>query len=621
MAVLVIAVCTLSCQGAAPIINTVATASVGDITVTCNDPGNWKIELRAERISDGRDVVTFRMGAPDVETPPSCDFFFTIPGTCVRHVWTCMSPLSPVGPNNISKLASTSELAKYSPIAVAFDEDERSIVAIATTEVFEKAFYSLSFNDKSCALEGRMRLLSERPAPRKAYETKFYIDRRGGHWSDTVKDASKWISEAADLRPAAVPEAAYEALYSTWYAYWQDVHDKPLEEEARRAAALGMKTMILDDGWQKTISRFDYSKTGDWNPVASRFPDMKRHVKKVHEAGLKYLLWYSVPLVGEESEAFHRFQGKFLGGLNGNAKAHGTWVLDPRFPEVREFLIDVFVSAVREWDFDGLKLDFVDQFVLQETDPAVAENYAGRDFRSVPEATDKLMKDILTELRKVKPDVLVEFRQRYMGPAMLQYGNMMRALDCQLDPSVNRRRIADLRLTSGPLAVHSDMLMWCPDEEPEDVAHPIISALFGVVQYSMVLGELPKSHLDVIRHWIGFANRHREAILKGAFRAHHPEAGYPLLESESRIERVMAVYASEHVVPVLPDRKVVLVNGSRCPGVYVNLGSTQANVKIFDVIGRKIGEELSVAGLCHLPIPKSGYAEFVNPNSKGETTK
>ena len=32
----------------------------------------------------------------------------------------------------------------------------------------------------------------------------------------------------------------------------------------------------------------------------------------------------------------------------------GAGVLDPRFPEVREFLIETYESALREWDLDGL---------------------------------------------------------------------------------------------------------------------------------------------------------------------------------------------------------------------------------------------------------------------------
>ena len=58
------------------------------------------------------------------------------------------------------------------------------------------------------------------------------------------------------------------------------------------------------------------------------------------------------------------------------------------------------------------------------------EAKGGRDFASVNEATDRMMTDVLAELRRVKPDVMIEFRQPYIGPLIRKYGNMFRASDC-----------------------------------------------------------------------------------------------------------------------------------------------------------------------------------------------
>lgn len=74
----------------------------------------------------------------------------------------------------------------------------------------------------------------------------------------------------------------------------------------------------------------------------------------------------------------------------------------------------------------------------------------------------RLVKEVRSALVAVKPDVLLEFRQRYTGPAIRQYGNMLRANDCPSDILGNRRRIIDLRIASGKTAVHSDMLVWSP---------------------------------------------------------------------------------------------------------------------------------------------------------------
>ena len=291
-----------------------------------------------------------------------------------------------------------------------------------------------------------------------------------------------------------MPDAAFDPLYSTWYAYLQDVRAKELEEEAGLAASLGMKTMILDDGWQKVDSTTFYSATGDWMPVPSRFPDMKAHVAAIHRAGLKYMLWLAVPFVGDESKAWTQFKDKAL-SIQGDKSPGRTAVLDPRFPEVREYLIRTYERVVGEWDFDGVKLDFIDQFIQPKDDPAAKDGFVGRDYRSVPEAVNRLMKDVLTRLQAIKPNVLVEFRQHYMGPAILQYGNMMRVADCPADPCANRKRMCDLRLTSGGIAVHSDMLVWSRNETPEGAALPILNVLYSTIQYSMILKTINPQHI------------------------------------------------------------------------------------------------------------------------------
>ena len=361
--------------------------------------------------------------------------------------------------------------------------------------------------------------------------------------------------------------------------------------------------MILDDGWQKDDSKGFYSKVGDWMPVKSRFPDMKSHVAKVHAAGLKYMLWLAVPYMGNEAAAYPRFKKMLL--RDGECAS-----LDPRFPEVREYLIQTYERAVGEWGFDGLKLDFIDSFTLPSNDPALADNYAGRDYRSLPQAVDRLMKDVLARLKKINPDVLVEFRQRYMGPAIRQYGNMIRAADVPADHPSNRKRICNLRLTSGLTAVHSDMLVWSKDETPEGAALPILNVLFSTIQYSMILQNVDPAHRDVIRHWLDFSQKHRSALLKGDFRPHHPENGYTWIEGEDKNERIVVSYADDVCVNAgSAGKDVYLVNATGSKSMLVELATKPGRIELFDVFGKSAGSCAPQVGLVRLAVPASGYAK------------
>ena len=588
----------------AKVYTTVNTPFSGMAEVTCENPAGWKFDVKASN-DNGRDVVTVKISSPTEATPPKFGIFFRVSGAGVQNVWTSdiEKEKFQLAPQLWWKWATkyTSQLAQNTPIAVGFNSAGVSPVAIACSEAFNFLEYGLYVDDRTCEIVGRCEFFVQPVAPLKEYEVSVLLDRRGRNWVDTVKSCTEWVESKNSFTPAHVPESAYDPLYSTWYAYLQDVHDKELEKEAQLAAKLGMKTMILDDGWQKEDSKDFYSKAGDWMPVKSRFPDMKAHVAKVHEAGLKYMLWLAVPFMGNEAQNYNRFKKMFLSDS----------VLDPRFPEVREYLLKTYERAVGEWGFDGLKLDFIDCFALPAQDPAIKDNYAGRDYRSLPQAVDRLMKDVLQRLKKINPDVMIEFRQRYMGPAIRQYGNMIRAADTPADPYLNRRRICSLRLTSGKTAVHSDMLVWSKDETPQGAALPILNVLFSTIQYSMILQRVTPEHREVIQHWIKFSQEHRNALLKGDFTPHHPENGFSWVEGEDRKERIIACYAENACVKTgKPDKSVYLVNATGTSAMLVDFAAKPSKIEAFDVFGKRAGTLEAGEGLVRLPVPSSGYAKI-----------
>jgi alpha-galactosidase len=319
--------------------------------------------------------------------------------------------------------------------------------------------------------------------------------------------------------------------------------------------------------------------------------------------GMKYLLWYAVPWMGEKSANLAKFRDKVL-YHNRTLKAY---CLDPRFPEVREFLVSLYVRALQEWDIDGFKLDFIDSFHFSHGDPAVKENYRGRDIRSLIEAVQRLMSDIYTRLSAIKPDVLIEFRQAYIGPSIRLAGNMLRVADCPADMHVNRSGIVNLRLTSGKTAVHADPLEWHPTDTPEAAAKNVLSALFATVQYSMKLASLDARHVEMIAHWSRFGAAHVDALQRGRFRAYHPELAYPLLEGESDVERIFGVYAAETAVSSGPlDKPVYVLNATDASSLIVELPSA-ATVESYDTYGAKRVRSTVAAGCRRLTVPPSGY--------------
>ena len=574
---------------------------VGDVRVTADEAGSWSFACARRSLGVGVDEIEVSLSSEAESPPPPFKVSWTIPQCDMQAFWTPQDDASyPISPDWGG--TKSSDFAHWSPIGVIVNDRNRSRLVFAADEAHRVVRYAAGLNEGACAMRCWMSFLSGVEAPLKSYAVRIRLDRRDVFWSDAIREAAEWISSRPGNEPCAAPAAAFKPLYSTWYGFHQNVFAREIEEECAIAARLGMKTLILDDGWQSDGIHQGYSFCGDWQISSRRFPDMAAHVRRVQEMGIRYMVWFSVPFVGTKSANYARFKGKYL------YECLGAGVLDPRFPECRAFLVGTYEKALRDWNIDGFKLDFIDNFRISGTDPAVAENYAGRDTKSVEEASGRLMGEVMARLKAIKPDLLVEFRQAYVGPAILKYGNMLRVADCPGDKNRNRRGIARLRLTSGKGAVHGDMLEWHPDEPAEVAARAILDSIFGVVQYSMVLCRLPERHVEMVRHWIDFSTRHEEALLHGKFRAYNPEHGYPVLAGESADERVLGVYLSGFSVDCGDaDRTTYVLNGTGADRILLRLRATPRTVQAFDTFGRAAKAPELAAGVCEVEVPRAGY--------------
>ena len=581
----------------------VRTKSVGEVTISYEESA-WSVQAKV--VSKGEiEEISIEMTAPQPTKPSRLTISVATPQLDAHHLWhanrDCQMVLLPDWKGKLS-----SALAQNMPLYSFFNSNNRNRLTMAVSEAKRRVDVRVGLREESALLIGQFNIFVEEEAPISHYKTTILLDKRDIFWADAIREGAQWIESHNNFNVCRVPEAAFEPLYSTWYQFHQQITDKEIEAECREAVKLGMKTIIVDDGWQTADNNRGYAYCGDWQVAPVRIKDMAAHVKRVQDMGMKYMLWYSVPFVGQHSQAYERFKGKFL------FPSHGAFVLDPRFPEVREYLISTYEKALREWNLDGFKLDFIDSFRIKGTDPAIAENYAGRDIKSLSEAVNVLMIEVKNRLQTIKPDILIEFRQNYIGPAIRQYGNMFRASDCPGDMQTNRMRIANLRLTSGETAVHADMLEWNLNEKPEVAARQILSSLYGVVQYSVMLRDIPQSHLQMVKHWIAFSQQHRNTLLKSAFRPYHPEAGCPIIEAESNAERIISVYQEGMVVNAgEADRDTYIINASGAEKVAVELVGKPKKAEYYDTYGNLVAGAKLAKGLQNVTVPVSGYLKLI----------
>lgn len=577
----------------------------GPLVLKCDAPDGWTITVARRIDADGAEIADIVAEAPEPLPPPRFTVSLSVPQSGMHYLWQPYAQDFSLQPNWATWATRwTTDVAHGLPLYALFDGSDTCRFSAALGESLRPVVASGGMHEEESLVDLAFEFFTVPEAPLDRYSTSIRIDARPTSLADAVRAASAWIAEAGGHVPCEVPAAAFEPLYSTWYCFHKDVFAKDIEEELAIAAKLGMSVAILDDGWHTDDIARDYARCGDWNVAPRRFPDMAEHVRRVHELGMKYMMWYSVPFVGLKSAAIERFRGKTLGERVGAA------VLDPRFPEVRRFLVDVFTDAMREYGLDGLKLDFIDSFAVRGDDPAVTDGYAGRDVKSVPVAVDMLMTEIHDAIVAARPDALVEFRQSYVGAAIRQYGNMLRVGDCPGDMRRNRVAIAILRLTSGETAVHSDMLEWNLSIPAEEAALHVLNSIFGVVQYSVMLRKAPESHLKMIAHWVGFSRKHRNALLKGRFTPRHAELMFPEIEAEDETERIVGIYGDGRVADCGDLAKpTIVINATASRNVALRVGAP-ATATAFDTFGEKVGEFSVAPGLSEVSCPAAGYLKL-----------
>lgn len=523
------------------------------------------------------------------------------------HQRSCSAPqtkLCGMGRPRISASA-----AHEAPVWSMFDYAGINKLTFAVGDAINTCELSAQHAEETGCVTCRIVLLMDPVPPLTAYRTTIRFDARPLPYFDILSGVSAWWAAMPAYRPAPVPEHARLPMYSSWYSFHLGITPDAIEAQCRLAKALGMESVIVDDGWQTEDKNRGYAWCGDWEAAPGKFPDFRAHVARVHALGMKYLLWFSVPFVGVHTKAYGRFKDKFL---NPDPEGKRQWfVLDPRFPEVREYLIGVYERCLREFDLDGFKLDFVDCFTTHDaTKDAFGD---GRDYQSVPEAADRLLTDVIARLRALKPDVMIEFRQSYIGPAMRKYGNIFRVGDEPNNAGGNRVGSMLLRALSGNTAVHSDMVMWYYGDTVESAAMQLIHALFTVPQISVRLDEVPASHIAMILRYLAFWREHRDVLLDGRIEPLQPQHAYPVVISETKDKVAAAAYANGFVpLPAVGKRTVILANGTLENRVVIELPEALGarRVRVWSCTGECVMDEMRElgAGPHALPIPPAGTA-------------
>ncbi len=572
------------------------------------DLKSFKPKWSSKKMSEGITLYTLTLTSGTPAEPPKFTLKWHTPSIDIHGFWT---PNISLDKSTYYRAKMQTRAVRYAPVISLYSNNETNRFTFAVSDTLNNLDVGAWLKEEDICFHYYIEFFKEKHPALKEYSVTIRVDNRALHYSEVLRSVSQWWAGLTGHKPAPVPEGAKQPMYSTWYSFHQNITAHEVVEQCNMSKKLGFEAVIVDDGWQTLDSKRGYAFTGDWEP--ERIKDMKGFVEQVHQTGMKFLLWYSVPFIGEKAKNYAEFKGKYLYYWEGQ----GAYVLDPRYPEVREFIINTYIKAMKDWKLDGFKLDFMGMFRPGKDTPLTARD--GRDFASIDQAVDRLMTGIMGRLRDIKADIMIEFRQPYIGPLMRKYGNMFRAADCPNMALVNRVRTTDIRLLCGNTAVHSDMFRWHDNEPVEAAALQVLNILYSVPQLSVKIDRLSGDHKEMIKFWTNYWKKNRAVLLEGKFKPFGVQENYPLIKGYTKDKAIYTLYRDRfiHIGGSLPP-EVDIVNAKQSQQVILDLKSDQGavTVKTLDCKGIEKSQNAFKlkAGPHRFNVPPSGLLTIKKQN-------
>lgn len=486
---------------------------------------------------------------------------------------------------------TTIRLNKSQPVFALINQNNQSLFSLAINELINEMELTVGVHEESASVKVTIEMI----IPSENYKLALSVITGRRKWSEVVQEQVNWLYRESGAQLPKIPVTSFEPVLSTWYSFHQHVTDKGILQESEYYKALGARTLILDDGWQTNDSSRRYAYAGDWQVSSEKFPNFTQHVKEVQSLEMNYLVWLSLPYVGKNSENWNLFKDDFLYV----DEFQHAGVLDIRKEKVRSYLIKTITSFIDKYSIDGLKIDFLETFFLDKT---------------INFEISKGLLLLLEELKKSlidKPNFLIEFRQDYINPLMMQYCQIVRSKDCPNNYMLNRIRTVDLRLSCPFTAVHSDMIMWNKDEKIEDAALHIINTIFSVPQLSMKYDELSKDEIQMITFWLDFIKEHQELLLHSNFEPSYPQEGYSVVQVGQLGVTLTAIFGEKKVITRIENlcKKEIFVNGTKVDELYLSLPKGNYKIVIKNCIGVVTSienKELLETQLMVIKVPRSG---------------
>jgi len=425
-------------------------------------------------------------------------------------------------------------------------------------------------------------------------------------WFHALRAYGEASKRYLKLGPYPKTSAALDPVWCSWTAWnSDDLTSDLILTNARHARELGIRGMLIDDGWfgPGLDTDLDWVANGDYEPDPKKIPDMTKLVADLRAMDMCAILWMGPVTVSPDSKAFKKTRHllQHVDGVPHVHKANKMHVLCAANPDARKYIIAMMVDLLKRFDVDGFKVD-----LYNNMSPHACDGPHEHDCRSNIEGLDRLMKDMWAAIRAVKPDVLMELKQNYGNIRAAQYGTMVRAGDSPYDTDINLERA--LYVAAYAPVTHNDYAVWTAKESPRDLGIMLTKQMIGgVPTFSVNLADMPRLHKDILKGWLDLYHEWKTLWMGNRLT---PQTG--ICDVWERADRNRAWYALIYGAPevtIAPKKSIWLCNGTGRDSLYVRAKKPfTAKVSLFDSRHRLVKKgRMRFRTLTTLAIPSGGY--------------
>lgn len=510
-------------------------------------------------------------------TPPSFNVSVKFPKDKINQIWNSKTWSN----KSFFTLPSYDRAAAGFSIISGLTINDQNQITFTCKDAYKAKFVSSNIREDNDSIVFSLGFFEDNPplSNLQDYQAEVLVDFRNVHFSKAIYDASSWFLADEFKMGVASVDTTNVPVFSTWYPMHRNIPLENITRELDSLRTFNFKSILVDDGWQALVNmKVDTSYTYE----ESSYKTMSLFRQKCQDMNLPLYLWYSIPFMGGNPVVLKKFEGKYIR----YRAPRQMYVLDPRYAEIRKYLVSTYANFLSEWQFDGYWFDFLKGFYPKEG--ALIEQDQGRDFVSIDLAVDTLYADMEARLKTIKPNIFMGQKFPIVGPYLVSYQNFLTGFVGVENCQVVREKMVNNRLLYGKYTPFMEVVAFNPKEKAEDVARKIQSVLFGNPYLSFYQTTMPQDQKQTIRFWLDYWKKNYKVIFEGEFEPLQVSRFYPVVKVQNEQKTIYMLYEDYTInLPLDLSSTIDVINSKITPNVHFQFSNSTVgyNYEIYNCQG------------------------------------